>query len=152
MLFRTEEQKKDLAGSWRRFDRSFFAAGACHVLAHEFLRRPQAGEFRPFMIVPEDGFRGSHVFASNGSVVFDYHGWSQHTQFVEHYFRKINRMFPGWRGALADISSDFWTQKWFTDTGSRQLHQYFVDPTQRANLFIDRYLHRVPNHLAQPAR
>jgi hypothetical protein len=144
MIFRTDTQKKDLAASWHRFDRSFFAAGACHVLAHEFLKRTGAGSFRPYAIVPEAGFRGGHVFASDGALVFDYHGWSAHTNFVDHYFRKIKRIFPGWHGGLFDISRDFWSEKWFAETNSRQPHQYHLDPTARANAFIDGYAHRMP--------
>lgn len=145
MIFRTDAQKKDLVASWLRFDRSFFASGACHVLAHEFLQRKDARGFRPYMILPERGFRGGHVFVRNGSLAFDYHGWSNHAVFVNHYFRKIKRIFPGWRGDLVDISREFWTQAWFVETYSSQPHQYHSDPTARANAFIDRYIERKPN-------
>ncbi len=140
MLFRTDAQKRDLVASWHRPDRSFFASGACHVLTHEFLRRSESDGFRPYMIEPEAGFRGGHVFASNGATVFDYHGWSKHDRFVEHFIRKVGRIFPGWRGALADISVDFWTPEWFEKTNSRIPRQYHLDPTARANAFIDRHL------------
>ena len=150
MLFRTHAQKEDLAGSWRRFDRAFFASGACHVLAHQFLQRSRMSKFRPYMVIPEPGFRGSHVFVSDGALVFDYHGWSRHAHFVDHYLRKIRRIFPGWRGAVADISCDFWTQSWFERTWSRQPHDYFVDPTERANSFVDRYINRMPNQALEP--
>ena len=140
MIFRTEAQKKDQALSWRRFDRSFFASGACHVLAHEFLKRTRALEFRPLMIEPDPGFRGGHVFASNGAVVFDYHGWSDHAKFIDHYFAKIIRFFPGWSGKVVDVSDDFWSDAWFQRTVSCKPFQYYCDPTGRANAFIDRHL------------
>lgn len=150
MIFRTDAQKKDLVASWFRFDRSFFASGACHVLTHEFLKRDGVAGFRPYMILPAAGYRGSHVFASDGSLAFDYHGWSNHTLFLDHYFRKIQRIFPGWQGNLVDIARDFWSDRWFSETCSMKPHQYYTDPTERANAFIDRYTHRKPNRTLEP--
>lgn len=142
MIFRTDAQKRDLVGSWRRFDRAFFASGACHVLAHEFLKRPEADGFRALMFEPDPGFRGGHVFASNGRWVFDYHGWSSHPKFVDHYLGKISQIIPGWSGKVADISRDFWSEAWFARSGSRRLAQFHLDPTERANAVIDRVLAR----------
>lgn len=147
MIFRTDAQKRDLFGSWRRFDRAFFASGACHVLAYEFLKRPEADGFRPLMVEPDFGFRGAHVFASNGQWVFDYHGWSSHSKFVDHYLGKISRIFPDWSGKVTDISRDFWSEAWFARTGSRRPTQYHFDPTERTNAFIDRFLARRPREL-----
>lgn len=138
MLFRTEAQKRDQAWNWNRGDRAFFASGACHVLAHEFLRRREAQGFSPWEIAPAAGFRGSHVFASDGDVVFDYHGWSRHAAFVEHHVRKLGRFFPGWHGDVREISGTFWTEEWFATSQSRRPSQYYRDPTARANAFIDR--------------
>ena len=139
MLFRTAAQKADLKGSWECNDRAFFAAGACHVLAHEFLRTEAGRGFRPIMILPDPGFRGSHVFASNGATVFDYHGFSAHGPYVDHYVRKIARFFPDWRGQFIDITDTFWTDAWFATSQHRQPHQYYRNPTERARRFIARH-------------
>lgn len=136
MLFRTPAQKADLAWSWQRGDRAFFAAGACHVLAHEFLLTPAGRGFRPIMVQPAPGFRGGHVFASDGILVFDYHGFSRHAVYVAHYLRKIQRFFPGWRGSIVDITDSFWTDAWFDQTNHRRPHQFHRDPTDRARHFI----------------
>lgn len=136
MLFRTPRQKADLEWSWFRGDRAFFAAGACHVLAREFLLTPGGRNFHPIVIMPAPGFRGGHVFVSNGVTVFDYHGYSEHERFVTHYLRKITRLFPGWRGAVLDITDTFWTDAWFTDTSHRRPEQFHRDPTERARRFI----------------
>ena len=144
MIFRTDAQKKDLVGSWNRFDRAFFASGACHVLTHEFLKRPQADGFRPMAVEPDTGFRGAHVFASNGRWVFDYHGWSAHPKFVEHYLTRVSRIFSGWTGRVTDISGEFWSDAWFERTCSRRPAQFYIDPTRRANEFVDRTLSRYP--------
>lgn len=139
MLFRTPEQKADLAWSWHRGDRAFFAAGACHVLAHEFLLTPEGRSFHPVMILPDPGFRGGHVFVSNGATVFDYHGYSRHEPFVHHYLTKITRFFPGWRGTVVDITDTFWTDAWFADTWHRRPKQFHHDPTERARRFVARH-------------
>ena len=57
MIFRTEAQKKDQALSWRRCDRTFFASGACHVLAREFLRLQNTKGQIQFFVV------GRHLFS-----------------------------------------------------------------------------------------
>jgi len=147
MLFRTPAQKADLAWSWHRGDRAFFAAGACHVLAHEFLLTSAGRDFRPIMIQPDPGFRGGHVFVSNGATAFDYHGFSAHEAFVTHYRRKIQRFFPGWRGTVVDISAAFWTDLWFVQTNHRRPEQFYLDPTDRARRFIARHSarHRIEN-------
>ena len=140
MLFRTPAQKADLKWSWERCDRAFFAAGACHVLAHEFLKTETGRAFHPVMILPDAGFRGGHVFCSAGATVFDYHGFSSHESYVAHFRRKITRFFPGWRGQLLDITDTFWTNDWFKACQHRRPEQYYHDPNERARRFINRHL------------
>lgn len=136
MIFRTPAQKADLEWSWNRGDRAFFASGACHILAHAFLCSPGGKGFRPMMIVPATGFRGGHVFATDGTTVFDYHGYSAHARFVEHYFAKIRRLFPGWQGSLVDVTDSFWTEAWFDAYQHRRPQQFYRDPSERAAQFI----------------
>jgi hypothetical protein len=94
MIFRTEAQKKDQALSWKRRDRAFFASGACHILTYVFLQEHGDHGFRPYLILPRYGFRGNHVYAATEDTVFDYHGFSAKTCFLEHYFRKLKRFSP----------------------------------------------------------
>jgi len=42
MFRRTPEERADQEVSWRRTDQAFFAAGACHILAWEFVARNPA--------------------------------------------------------------------------------------------------------------
>ncbi|MBK8857661.1 MAG: hypothetical protein IPN11_08250 [Opitutaceae bacterium] len=136
MIFRTPAQKSDLEWSWARGDRAFFAAGACHILARAFLTNPIGHGFKPMMIVPGAGFRGGHVFATDGTTVFDYHGFSSHARFLAHYFAKISRIFPGWQGNVLDITDTFWTDDWFDVLQMRRPHQYHRDPSERAAVFV----------------
>ncbi len=137
MIFRTEAQKKDQALSWKRGDRSFFASGACHILTHVFLQDPGAGKYRPYVIQPRDGLRGSHIYAATDDTVFDYNGFSQKERFLEHYFCKIKRFFPGWDATIIELS-DFMTPAFFSKFNYRAPHQYFADPLPRAKTFIQR--------------
>jgi hypothetical protein len=136
MIFRTPTQKADLKWMWERGDRAFFAAGACHVLAHEFLQTEAGRGFYPFMIVPEPGFRGSHVIATNGRIVFDYHGISFHEAYEQHFKRKIVRFFPDWRGQFIEAGDNFWTDAWFAAHQLRRPDQFYRNPTERARRFI----------------
>jgi len=131
MLFRTEAQKRDLEWSWKRGDRAFFAAGACHILAHVFLER------HPWMFLPSAGFRGGHIFAANERVAFDYHGFSDREAYETHYWRKIRHFFPGWQGKLIRLD-DFMTPSFFSEFNHRAPDQYFMNPLPRTAAFIDR--------------
>lgn len=137
MLFRSEIQKKDQSLSWKRGDRAFFASGACHILAHVFLQQYADQGYRPYMILPDSGFRGGHVYAASEDRVFDYHGFSVKTPFLEHYFRKIKRLFPGWNGTILALN-DFMTPSFFRQFNCRAPEQYFSDPLPRAKAFVMR--------------
>ena len=74
MFFPKINVKNDPAGRWHRPDRHFFANGACQVLAFAFLERyPDLG-FRARWIKPAAGFTGNHIYVTDGTNAFDYHG------------------------------------------------------------------------------
>lgn len=135
MIFRTEAQKKDQTLSWRRGDRAFFASGTCHILTHVFLQQYADQGYRPYMICPETGFRGEHVYSASKDTAFDYHGFSDRTVFEAHYFRKMKRLFPGWNAAIIELE-DFMTPSFFRRFHCRAPDQYFSDPLPRAKAFV----------------
>lgn len=137
MIFRTEAQKKDQALSWKRGDRAFFASGACHILHHVFLQEFADPQYRPYMILPSPGFRGTHVYAATEEAVFDYHGFSDKAHYLEHYFRKMKRFFPMWTATVFELH-DFMTPEFFLKFNHRAPDQYFADPRPRAKAFIER--------------
>jgi hypothetical protein len=92
------------------------------------------------MIIPGSGYRGGHVFVSNGVTVFDYHGYSDHHRFVAHHFAKLSRIFEGWTGRMEDISDAFWTDAWFLEHCYRRPEQFLHDPCARARSFISRFV------------
>jgi len=139
MIFRTEEQKHDLIRSWHRPDRPFFAAGACHVLAAAFLEAyPHAG-FQPFLILPNPGLRGSHVFVSDGKTAFDYHGFSELDYFLDHFFTKIRRFFPHWCGEVIQLKESPISTSFCEKHNSRLPSQYLHDPLPRAFSYLARF-------------
>jgi len=146
MIFRTEAQKKDQALSWKRGDKAFFASGACHILVHVFLQEYPDREYRPYMILPNSGFRGGHVYAATEDTVFDYHGFSAKALFLEHYCRKMKRFFPGWTATIIELH-DFMTPAFFEEFNYRAPSQYLADPLPRAKAFLQRKCFHHPHKL-----
>ncbi|MHA0040296.1 hypothetical protein [Deinococcus sp. PEB2-63] len=102
-LMRTPAEVHDLALSWGRADLPFFAAGACHVLAFAFLERyPQAG-FRPRFIRPAPGFRGAHVYVTDGQLAFDAQGFVPEAELLRLHMLALRSMQPGWQGEVQEI-------------------------------------------------
>lgn len=73
---RTPEESCDVFLSWQREDMVFFAAGACHILAHMFLSlHPNEGSDLIYT-KPVNKQPGKHAYESNGTWAFDFNGWS----------------------------------------------------------------------------
>jgi len=138
MIFRSDTDKADLSASWHRPDRAFFASGACHILAHAFLQRCSETKYHALYILPQPGFRGSHVIVSNGKSIFDYHGRTNRDFFLNHYFAKMRRFFPGWQAELLPIESSLVEEKFCRRFNHRMPHQFFKDPLPRAYSFLNR--------------
>jgi len=144
MIFRNNDLKNDLNQSWHRPDRAFFAAGACHILADVFLRRFEGRGFAAKLILPAPGLRGTHVFVSDGTTAFDYHGVSLESRLLESFFRKIARRFPGWQGNIVPICGSPADAEFCGQYNHRMPHQYLHDPVPRAERFLDRLLVKTP--------
>jgi hypothetical protein len=139
VIFRTPKQKADLLRSWHRPDRPFFATGACHILAAAFLKAyPDAG-FCSYLVIPEVGMRGNHVFVANRKMVFDYHGFCDHDEFIAHYFRKIRRFLPDWEGKIIRLEMSPTSEAFCDQHGHRLPSQYPHDPFPRASAYLKRF-------------
>jgi hypothetical protein len=80
-----------------------FANGACQVLAYAFFERyPNLG-FRARWIKPASGFTGNHIFVSDGTTTFDYHGFTTEPRPLALVFRRGRRFYPGWDARLQRI-------------------------------------------------
>jgi hypothetical protein len=139
MIFRSEQQKRDLESAWLRPDRPFFASGACHILASSFLDTYPESGFAAFHVCPREGFRGGHMFVSNGRRVFDYHGYSDQSPFIAHFISKMQRFFPGWTGDIIRIDGPITDPGFCRRFTLRLPSQFPHDPLPRAVRFIRRF-------------
>ena len=82
---RTKGGKCDLLKNWALPDKVFFACGACHILAHAFLKTYPARGFAPVWIRPADGYTGNHIVVVKEQLAFDYHGYSEWSVLLAHF-------------------------------------------------------------------
>ena len=141
--------KEDPLRRWNLPDRVFFAAGACHILAHAFLERFIASGFGPIWVRPRDGLTGNHLFVTNGDLAFDYHGYVPRGRLVAHYTRLARRLFPGWEADLVPVNTSLVNRAEAKTIGMdiREPAQFLHDARPRARRFLDRFDHRVLNQL-----
>ncbi len=145
--------KENPVRRWNLPDRVFFAAGACHILAHAFLERFATFGFGPIWVRPRGGFTGNHVFVANGQLAFDYHGYVARGRLVAHYTRRARRLFPGWEADLIPVTISLVSRAEAKTIGMdiREPTQFLHDALPRARRFLDRFDHRVlhqPSNLA----
>lgn len=139
LLFSENYKKKSLGESWNRPERQFFAAGACHILAHVFLEKyPEMG-FVPVLIRPKEQMRGSHVFVTDGDYVFDWHGYSHWELFRSHYFNKMQKLFPGWDADLIEIKTSLIEDAFCDKYCHRKPENFFMNPIPRAKAYLERF-------------
>jgi hypothetical protein len=150
VIFRTAEQKADVSRSWHRPDRPFFAAGACHILAAAFLAAyPDLG-FDSYLILPRPGMRGGHIFVADETIVFDYHGFSDRDRFLDHYFRKIRRLSPGWQGELLRLEVSPAGADFCHKHRHRLPSEFPHDPFPRAFAYLRRF--SLPGAISRPGQ
>jgi len=136
--------KEDPVRRWKLPDRVFFAAGACHILAHAFLERFPSPGFAPVWVRPREGFTGNHVFVTNGDLAFDYHGYVTHDRLVAHFHKRARRLFPGWVADLIPVTVSLVNREEAKTIGMdiREPAQFFHDALPRARRYLERFDHR----------
>lgn len=130
--------KQDAGRRWSLPDRVFFGHGACHILAGVFLLRPPLPGFYAERIVPGDGFAGNHVFATDGELAFDYHGYSCRMRLLLHHTNAWSEGSKrGWNCALEKVDFDLLDQGELNRRKMLGPGQYLHDPIPRALKFIE---------------
>ena len=142
MYFLKPGIKEDPERRWNLPDRIFFGHGACHILAGVYLRRFPASGFEAVWVVPSDGFRGTHLFVSDGTMAFDFHGYSRHSNLIEHHFRGWSQKYPGWSASLEPVEFPLLSTAELNRRKMKGPDQYLRDPIARAEQFLDRFDHR----------
>lgn len=135
--------KKDQVRFWSAPDRVFFAAGACHILAHAFLERFHDARFQPVWIRPAQGFWGNHVLVTNGDISFDYHGYSRYADLLDHFARRARQRCPGWSATVVPVTVSLVHHDEAKTIGLhlREPRQFLHDALPRARRFLERFDH-----------
>jgi len=136
LLRRTPEQVADSVLSWDRPDRSFFAAGACHMLAHRMATRH--GGLDIVHMRPIDNLAGSHVYALDGARAFDFNGWTNEADLVAANTEACRAENPAWDFDRIVIEGDF--DEYCRSVNHRTADQYPGDVLARADLYIESLL------------
>lgn len=96
LFMRTPEEMKDPFKAWHRPDKTFFASGACHILAHMFLSLHIGEGYDLIHIKPKGDYPGNHMYASNGTWIFDYCGWTLEEELLEVSAASWRQAYPEW--------------------------------------------------------
>lgn len=135
--------KADPLRRWALPDRIFFGHGACHILAGVFLDRPPLPGFHAERIIPGDGFAGNHIFVTDGTVAFDYHGYCCRMRLLRYLTSGwASRYATGWHCTLERVDFDLLST---ADLNRRKMlgpDQYGGDVVARARAFVARVDHR----------
>ncbi|SPJ30776.1 hypothetical protein [Falsiruegeria mediterranea] len=79
-----------------------FGNGACHILAGVYLQAPPLPGFHAERIIPGDGFAGNHIYVTDGTVAFDYHGYTLRNRLLRYYTNTGRANMP--KAGIADWS------------------------------------------------
>jgi hypothetical protein len=133
--------KKDPVRRWALPDRIFFGYGACHILAGVYLRNPPFGGFYAERIIPAEGFVGGHAWVTDGTIAFDYHGYSSRANLLAHHSRGWSERSLGWHCDLEIVDFDLLDTAELNKRKMLGPDQYLHDAVPRARKFIDRIDH-----------
>ena len=93
---RTPEESRDVLLSWLREDMVFFAAGACHILAHMFLSLHPNEGFDLIYTKPVNKQPGNHMYVSGGTWAFDFNRWSLEKDLLKVNETLAKDRYPNW--------------------------------------------------------
>ncbi|MBK0024511.1 hypothetical protein IAE29_24940 [Ochrobactrum sp. S46] len=134
--------KKNPARRWALPDRIFFGNGACAILAGAFLRDPPLSGFYAERIISAEGFAGNHIYVTDGTIAFDYHGYSlRHRLLLYHTRGWANRYTEGWACSLERVSFDLLDTRNLNDNKMLGPDQYLHDPVIRAQEYLAKIDH-----------
>ena len=133
--------KKDPQRRWNLPDRIFFGHGACHILAGVFLKMQPLQNFHAERVIPNEGFAGNHIYVTNGSIAFDFHGYSVRKRLIEHHYRGWTRRYPGWGAEISNVDFELLDTAALNARKMLGPDQYLFDAAERARHFLSRVDH-----------
>lgn len=133
--------KQDPVQRWRLSERAFFGHGACHILAHEFLERFPENGFNAVWIKPLEGYRGNHVFVTNGAIAFDYRGYLAESRLTSYYWKQYAQTYSGWNADLVFIQGNLSDPVEMMEIGMhiRGPDEFLHNATPRARAYLRKY-------------
>jgi hypothetical protein len=141
MYFLKSGIKDDPELRWNLPDRIFFGYGACHILAGVYLDVFPSSRYRAHWIKPIDDFYGYHIFVSDGTVAFDFHGYSMRERLITHHKRGWSRRYPGWRANIEEVDFSLLDTQSLNAIKMLGPDQYLYSPIERARVFLEKYEH-----------
>ncbi len=142
---RTHAERADALLAWERDDRAFFASGACHILAHQFLSLHLGEGYELVYIKPHGTTTGSHMYAGNGAWAFDFNGWTRETELLDVHAAAYRNVDPDWdydRIVLTEGLPEF-----LKHTNELRPPEYFPElPWRRAHAYIRQFEPQPPRN------
>jgi hypothetical protein len=139
---RTPEEYQDPFLAWKREDISFFAAGACHILAYMFLSLHNNDECELIHIKPVGHYRGNHMYVVIGEWAFDFNGWTLEKELLNEYEKAYKELYDEWKFKRVIVEEKF------TDYILKNNHrppEYFPYlPWERAYNYIKKFTDKPP--------
>lgn len=126
---RTQAERDDQLLSWRRPDRAFFAAGACHILAWTCRELFPDQPIGVASLRATGGGRIFHTFAVWNAWAFDHCGWQSLEALVE-----VNEVFDRVPLEPVEIGPD--PAGFCREHHHRMPQQYYADPRPRARAYV----------------
>lgn len=142
---RSPEERRDMFLAWQRDDKTFFASGACHILAHMFLSLHSHEGFELICIKPLGDYSGYHLYASDGTWAFDYNGWTLEEELLEVTEATYKQAYPDWRYTRTVLNGGL---PEYIAGGNHNLRppEYFPElPWKRAYEYIKRFPSKPPS-------
>jgi len=133
--------KQDAVRRWKLSDRAFFGHGACHILAHEYLVRFAQSDFYAVWIKPHEGYRGNHVFVTDGSNTFDYRGYLKAPRLISYCWQQYGQAYPGWDATLVRVKGNLCSSNEMKNIGMyiREPADFLYNATPRAQAYLKKY-------------
>lgn len=124
---------------WERNDEIFFAAGACHILAHVFVEVYPGSGFRPFVIVPVDGECGYHVFVARDEIAFDARGYRARDRLIAEHVERQRARDASWDFRVTALDTPVVTPDFCARYRHRTFDDYPRNPEARALVYLSRF-------------
>lgn len=135
---RTPEERADKFLAWKRDDASFFAAGACHILAHMFMElHYYEKKYKMIGLKAHKDQYVHHVYVTDGTWAFDYAGWTLEEELLSETKKAHCQIDKDWDYEKIVVTEDFET---FCKQQNHRPPSYFpYVPWERAYNYIKKF-------------